>query len=102
MLERKNIRLRRDETVRVQLLKKEYNRLILMSVKSNRMLCPITRFYASYKIAKTRFFVSKLKNICLTTGRARGTTKTFNISRHVLNKQSQQGLVNAFTRNNRR
>lgn len=76
--------------------------MLLKSITKNRALTPLVRFYAYTKIQKKHVFLSRWKNYCILTGRAKGTTKTFNISRHMLNKLSQQGYVTGYTRNNYR
>jgi ribosomal protein S14 len=99
-LERKNIRIRRDEILRLKYLKKEYIYYVLKSVSKTRMLTPYIRFYAFTRLQKNHSYISRWKNFCLLTGRSKGTTKIFNISRHMLNKLSQQGYVPGFSRNN--
>lgn len=99
-MERKHIRIRRDEALRLKFLKLEYRNLILKSIIKTRMLAPVTRFYALSKIQKNHVFLSRWKNYCLITGRGRGITHMFNISRHTLNKQGQQGYIMGFSRNN--
>jgi ribosomal protein S14 len=100
IMERKNIRLRRDESLRTKFIKSEYKYHILKSIIKTRTLSNMTRFYAYSLIQKQHVFLGRWKNFCLLTGRARGTTKLFNISRHALNKLAQQGGVTGFTRNN--
>jgi ribosomal protein S14 len=99
-MERKNIRIRRDETLRIKFLKNELKLVILKSITRTSELPELVRFYAFTKIQKKYAFVSRWKNFCLLTGRARGNTKMFNVSRHMLNKISQQGYTSGFTRNN--
>jgi len=80
----------------------EYKYLLLKGIVKTRALTPETRFFAYTKIQKKHVFLSRWKNFCLLSGRARGTTKIFNVSRHMINKLSQQGYVTGFTRNNHR
>jgi len=101
-LERKHIRIRRDETLRLKFLKNEYKLLILRSIFKNCGLPGLARFYARTRIQKNNVFLGRWKNFCVLSGRARGTSKMFNVSRHVLNKISQQGYTTGFTRNNYR
>lgn len=59
MLERKNIRIRRDEILRLKYLKKEYNYIILKSITKTRMLQPIIRFYAFTRLQKNHSYISR-------------------------------------------
>ena len=99
-MERKNIRIRRDEILRLKYIKNEYNYTILKSVFKTRSIKPTVRFFAYTILQKKKFFISRWKNYCILTGRSKGVTKNFNISRHVLNKFGQQGYVTGYTRNN--
>ena len=99
-MERKQIRLRRDEILRTKFLKFEYHNIILKSIARTRTIKPIIRFFALLKIQKKNTYISRWKNFCLLTGRGKGVTRSFNISRHMLNKQGQQGYITGYTRNN--
>ncbi len=99
-MERKQIRLRRDEILRVKFLKFEYHTIILKSIARTRAITPMIRFFAVFKMQKKNTFMSRWKNFCLLTGRGKGVTRSFNISRHMLNKQGQQGYITGYTRNN--
>lgn len=99
-MERKQIRLRRDELLRIKFVKNEYFFILLKSLIKTRSLKPLLRFYAYTQIQKKTYFLSRWKNFCILSGRSKGTTKIFNISRQMLNKQSQQGLITGFRRNN--
>ncbi len=99
-MERKNIRIRRDELLRLKYLKKEYTHTLLKSISKTQALSPLIRYYSFTKLQKHFSYISRWKNYCLLTGRSKGTTKIFGISRHMLNKLGQQGYVPGFTRNN--
>ena len=86
--------------MRLKYLKKENNHAVLKSITRTRTITPIIRFYAFTQIQKNCNYISRWKNFCLLTGRSKGTTKMFNISRHMLNKLSQKGFVSGFTRDN--
>ena len=58
-MERKNIRLRRDEILRTRFLKAEYRRIILKSIIKTRELAPLTRFYANNYLQKTHAYLGR-------------------------------------------
>ena len=99
-MERKKLRINRDEIIRLTFLKNEYVFTLLKSVYKTRTLTPLNRFYAFFIFNKHKINFSRLKNYCILTGRSKGTTKIFNMSRHQLNKKAQFGYVTNFSRNN--
>jgi ribosomal protein S14 len=99
-MERKNIRIRRDEILRIKFIKREHSVVILQSIMRSRHVANMIRFYSAIKLQKKNVFMGRSKNVCILTGRARGTSRYFNISRHMLNKIGQQGDITGFTRNN--
>jgi len=58
-LERKNIRLRRDEILRLKFLKNEYNYVILRSILKTRYLKPTIRFYSYNLLIKKNAFIGR-------------------------------------------
>lgn len=101
-MERKNIRIRRDELLRLKFLKKEYTIIILKSVIHTRSISPLVRFHAYTRLNKHTHYISRWKNYCILTGRGKGVYSMFSVSRHVINKLGQQGYLSGFTRNNHR
>ena len=103
-MERKNIRLRRDEVLRTKKLKKEYNNIILKSFLQNHMITSIIRFFCLYRFYKNNVYAnsykSRQKNYCILTARGRGNISMFGISRHKLNKYAQTGFITGYNRNN--
>lgn len=58
-MERKYIRLRRDELLRTRFLKREYYYIILKSIGTERSVPPIVRFHARIMLDKNIFYISR-------------------------------------------
>jgi len=72
-----------------KLIKIEIKKIILKSILQNKTTQPIIRANASYFLSKikNKHHISKQKNnICLKTGRIKGTFSNLNISRHFSKK----------------
>jgi len=72
-----------------KLIKNEIKKIILKSILQNKTTKPIIRANASYFLSKikNKYHISKQKNnICIKTGRIKGTFSNLNISRHFSKK----------------
>jgi ribosomal protein S14 len=99
-MERKQIRLSRDEIRRVMFLKKELKRMILKSILKNQQLSPKIRGFALYKLQTENVYYSRQKNFCILTGKSGSVLKLTNTSRQMLNKLAQEGsVINVKTNN---
>jgi hypothetical protein len=58
-MERKNIRIRRDEILRIKFLKNEYTRRILRAIFRTRTLPNLIRFYALTQLQKKQLRISR-------------------------------------------
>lgn len=69
-------------------IKYEIKKIILKSIIQNKNIKPIYRANALYKLSKIdrRTTISKHINICLKSGRNKGTYKLTNFSRHYMRK----------------
>jgi ribosomal protein S14 len=99
-MDRKKIRLSRDEIRRIMFLKKELKRLLLKSILKNQQISPKIRGFALYKLQSENVFYSRQKNFCVLTGKSGSVLKLTNTSRQMLNKLAQEGsLINIKTNN---
>lgn len=93
-MKNKIINIEKDRLKRKKFTKIEIKKIILKSIIHNKNVKPIIRSKAIYKISKFSFlsFISKQNNnLCLKTGRIKGTYKMFNLSRHYIKKISMSG-----------
>jgi len=99
-MDRKTIRLSRDEIRRIMYLKQELKRLILKSILKNQQISPKIRGFALYKLQSENVFFSRQKNFCVLTSKSGSVLKLTNTSRQMLNKMAQDGsLINLKTNN---
>lgn len=99
-MDKKKIRLSRDEIRRIIFLKKELKRLLLKSIIKNQQISPKIRGFALYKLQSENIFFSRQKNFCILTGKSGSVLKLTNTSRQMLNKLAQEGaLINIKTNN---
>ena len=99
-MDRKTIRLSRDEIRRIMYLKQELKRLILKSILKNQQLSPKTRGFALYKLQTENVFYSRQKNFCVLTSKSGSVLKLTNTSRQMLNKMAQDGSLIGLKTNN--
>lgn len=99
-MKNRQIKLLRDETLRLLYLKNELKNIILKSIRINQQIKPIYKVYATYLIQKNSKFISKQKNYCLITGKSGGVYKYTNTSRQILNKLAQEGYITNIKSNN--
>jgi len=96
------IRISKDEVRRILFLKNELRRVLLKSIKRNQQIEPIKRIIAQHKIQNSFLYLSRQKNFCVKTGKSGGVYKFSNLSRHMINKNAQQGyLINIKTNNSK-
>lgn len=96
----KFLKISKDEIRRLMFLKKEIKRILLKSIYRNQGIKPIYRGLCAYKIQQDNLMSSRQKNICIITGKNRGTYSVSNTSRHILNKMLQEGFVTNMKTNN--
>lgn len=88
--------IKRDQNKRKKFLKSELKKLILKSIIQNLNLKPNIRAWAWRKIIKhkKRSFLSFQKNnLCLKSGRFKGTLKKIQVTRHETKKLSLIGSL---------
>lgn len=96
----KKIKISRDEILRIIFLKKEIKTVLLKSILKNQQIKPVYRGLCSYKLQRTRTYLTRQKNICIITGKYGGVFSISNTSRQVLNKLLQEGFVTNMKTNN--
>lgn len=99
-MDRKTIRLSRDEIRRTMFLKKELKRILLKSIITNQQTSPKVRAFALYKLQVENVFYSRQKNFCILTGKSGSVVKLTNTSRQMLNKMAQTGSLTNIKTNN--
>jgi len=98
------IKIYKNLFLKKKLIKNEIKKIILKSILQNKTTKPIIRANASYFLSKikNKHHISKQKNnICLKTGRIKGTFSNLNISRHfskklLINNNLQNININAW------
>lgn len=83
------IKIYKNLFLKKKLIKNEIKKIILKSILQNKSIKPILRANASYFLSKikNKYHMSKQKNnICVKTGRIKGTFSNLNISRHFSKK----------------
>jgi small subunit ribosomal protein S14 len=70
----------------------QHHRISYKSLQSNLLLPSSFRFFASTQLL-SKYSPSKLRNRCVLTGRSRGISNYFKISRIMLRHLSSQGLL---------
>lgn len=94
-MNRTNKNISKDQINRLYYLKYEYKKIILKSIIQTRSVSPLTRIYAQIKLLnyKKKSFISRQINVCLMTGRNRGTYKLFHLCRHAMLKLGTIGAL---------
>lgn len=90
----------KDEIRRIIYIKKELKNTLLKSLLKNQQVNPNIRFWVFYKIQQNCTFISRQNNRCVVTGRSGGVWKLTNMSRHMMNKRFQFGLIPNVRTNN--
>lgn len=82
------LNIKKEFLKRKKFIKYEIKKIILKSIIENKNIKPIIRANALYKLSKfiNKGCIVKQKNICIKTGRMKGTYKLTNFSRHFLRK----------------
>jgi len=83
------IKIYKNLFLKKKLIKNEIKKIILKSILQNKNIKPVIRANANYLISKikNKYHLSKQKNnICIKTGRIKGTISNLNLSRHFSKK----------------
>ena len=86
-------RLKKDEIIRLRILKHEIKKSFLKSVQTNKQIKPSIRYGATYKIQYLNSKIGSKKNFCLFTGKAGSVYRHFNQSRHMININAKLGAL---------
>jgi len=93
-MKHKIININKDIIKRKNFLKKEIKKLTLMSIIQNLNINPVIRALALRKLSSlsTKCSISRQRNnVCLKTGRMKGTLRLFDLSRHQIKKLGLYG-----------
>jgi len=92
-MEKKNKNIIKDQNKRLSFIKNELKKLILKSLKKNKVQTLLSNAYINYHLTKKtkKSSISRQNNLCLMQGRSKGTYKIFHLCRHAITKLAVVG-----------
>lgn len=89
-----NSKLLRDLSLRFSVLSSEDFRLSLKTIQySSFFPDPFLRFFCSSRLSRFSSFPSQLRNRCVLSSRSRGVSRSFKISRLMVQDLASKGLL---------